>query len=274
MRALASVGIFSEAENRDFELTPMASLLQSGFLRAAALSFNAEWNDKAWMGLLEGVQKGSTPFREAFGMSFSEWLERNPGPAELLSQANAVKAAQPHRAVIEVYDFSGVRTLTDVGGGYGTLLAEILAAYPSLKGVVADLAAVLPGARKTIEERGLEDRCTVVACNFFREIPAGSDAYLLSHVLHDWPEEQAKRILENCQRAMGPDSKLLILEMFVPPGNEPSIAKLLDLEMLVVTGGQERTEGEFRALLDSAGFCLYRIIPTDKGIYVLEAIPR
>ena len=273
MRALASVGIFSEGENQHFELTPTASLLQSGFLRAAALTFNAEWNDKAWMGLLEGVKKGSTPFQEAYGMPFSDWLERNPAPAELLSQANAVKAAQSHRVIGEVYDFSSFRTLTDVGGGYGALLAEILAAYPLLKGVVADLASVLPGARKTIEERRIEDRCTVVECDFFKTIPAGSDAYLLSHVLHDWPEEKAKSILENCRRAMGPGSKLLIVELVVLPGNEASVAKLLDLEMLVVTGGRERTEGEFRALLGSAGFCLHRIIPTDQGICVLEGIP-
>jgi SAM-dependent methyltransferase len=273
MRALASVGIFSEGKNQHFDLTPMASLLRRGFLRAAALTFNAEWNDKAWMRLLQGVKKGSTPFQEAYGMPFSDWLERNPDPAELLSQANAVKAAQWHRAIVEVYDFSVFRTLTDVGGGYGALLVEILAAYTSLRGVVADLAAVLPGARNTIEESGIEDRCTVAECDFFKAIPAGSDAYLLSHVLHDWPEERAKCILENCRRAMGPGSKLLIVEMVVPPGNEPSVAKLLDLEMLVITGGRERTEGEFRALLDTAGFVLHRIVPTDQGICILESIP-
>lgn len=273
MRALASVGIFSEEERKRFELTPTASLLRNGFLRAAALTFNAGWNDKAWMGLLEGVRTGSTPFQEVYGMPFSDWLERNPASAALLNQANAVEAAHSHRAVVEVYDFSGFRTLTDVGGGYGALLAEILDVYPSLKGVLADLASVLPGARKTIEERGIEDRCTVVECDFFKTIPAGSDAYLLSHVLHDWPGERAKSILENCRRAMGPASKLLIVEMVVPPENEASIAKLLDLEMLVVSGGRERTEGEFRALLGSAGFRLQRVIPTDQGICVLEGIP-
>ena len=272
MRALASVGIFSETEDKQFELTPMAECLRSGAMRSIALLFNSEWNDKAWGYFFDSVRTGETAFDRAFGMPVSEWLENNPQAAEVFSEANAVKAAASHRAIVDVYDFSGITTLTDVGGGYGALMAEILIAHPSMKGIVADLPSVVQGARKTIQAQGFEDRCEVVECDFFTEIPSGSDAYLMSHILHDWPDEQCKVILRNCHRAMKPESKLLIVEMVIPPGNEPSVAKLLDLEMLVITGGCERTETEFKELLESSGFTLSRIIPTRENISIIEAI--
>jgi hypothetical protein len=274
LRALAGVGIFSEAEDRSFRLTPMASLLRSGSLRSTALSFNSEWNDRAWLHLLQGLRSGATPFEEAFGESFSEWLEANPHDAQLLREANSGRAGQYQRAVCEGYDFSRFTTLTDLGGGCGTLLREILVANPRLLGTLADLPSALPEAGKTMEAGGVGDRCTVVDCDFFRSVPAGSDAYILANVLHDWPDERAGLILENCRRAMGPGSTLLIIEMIVPPGNEPSAAKLLDLEMLVVTGGRERTEDEFRRLLAAAGLSLGRVLPIGRGLFILEAVAR
>ena len=278
LRALASVGIFAEGEDdgeeRCFRLTPMALLLQSGSLRSTALSFNAEWNDRAWMHLLEGLRRGCTPFEEAFGESFFDWLESNPHQAELLRQANASRADQFRRALCEAYDFSRFSTLTDLGGGSGELLQQILLANPALRGTLADLASVLPEARKTLEAAGVGERCAVVECDFFRSVPAGSDAYLLANVLHDWPDERAGLILENCRRAMAPGSALLVVEMIIPPGNEPSAAKLLDLEMLVVTGGRERSEGEFRSLLAAAELSLERVIPIGQELFILEAAPR
>lgn len=274
LRALASVGIFAEGDGRSFRLTPLASLLQSGSLRSTARSFNAEWNDRAWMHLLEGLRRGCTPFEEAFGESFVDWLESNPHQAELLRQANATRAGQYLRALCEGCDFSRFRTLTDLGGGYGIGLREIMLANPKLLGTLADLASVLPEARKTMEAAGVGERCTVVECDFFRSVPAGSDAYLLANVLHDWPDERAGLILANCRRAMGPGSTLLIVEMIVPPGNEPSAAKLLDLEMLVVTGGRERTEGEFGSLLAAAGLSLERVLAIGGGLFILEAVVR
>jgi hypothetical protein len=273
LRALASVGIFSEGEDRCFQLTPMASLLQSGRLRAAALSFNSPWNDRAWTGLSDALRSGDTPFEQIFGCPLSDWLKDNPGDADLLHQANAARAAQTHQAVLGSYDFSHLSSLTDVGGGYGELITEILIAYPQLKGSVADLATAREGAGKVIREKGLQERCSVMECDFFASVPAGSDAYLLANVLHDWPDEKAGTILKNCRRAMRGDSILLILEMLVPPGNQPSAAKLLDLEMLVVTGGRERTESEFRQLLAAAGLDLKRILPASPELFLLEALP-
>ncbi len=272
MRALASVGIFSETEGKRFELTPMAEYLKDGSMRSIALMFNSDWSDKAWGYFMDSVKTGDTAFEKAHGMPVTDWLENNPQAAEVFNEANAVKAVNSHRAIIDVYDFSGINRLTDVGGGLGVLMAEILIANPSMKGVVADIPSVIQKAKNIIRSRGLEDRCEAVECDFFEEIPSGSDGYLMSHVLHDWSADQCKIILNNCCKAMKPGSKLLVVEMVIPPGNQPSIAKLLDLEMLVTTGGCERTEKEFKILLESSGFKLSRTIATEESICVIEGI--
>jgi hypothetical protein len=272
MRALASVGIFFETEGKRFELTPMAEYLKTGAMRSIALMFNSDWSDKAWGYFLDSVKTGGTPFEKAHGMPVSDWLEKNPRAAEVFNEANATKAVNSHRAIVDVYNFSGISTLTDVGGGLGALMAEILIANPLMNGVVADIPPVIQKARKIIRSRGLEDRCQVVECDFFKKIPAGSEVYLLSNILHDWPDEQCKIILTNCHRAMKTKSKLLVVEMIIPPGNEPSVAKLLDLEMLVTTGGRERTEVEFKNLFESTGFELSRIMPTKEGVCLIEGM--
>ncbi len=272
MRALASVGIFSETEDKWFSLTPMAECLKTGAMRSIALMFNADWSDKAWGCLLDGVKTGCTAFEKAHGMTVSAWLEQNPHAAEVFNEANAVKADRSHRAIVDVYDFSGIHTLTDVGGGLGVLMAEILIANPLIKGIVADTPSVIKETKKTIQTRSVDNRCQTVECDFFQSIPTGSDAYLMSNILHDWSDEQCQIILANCHRAMKTKSKLLVVEMVVPPGNEPSVAKLLDLEMFVITGGRERTEAEFEDLFKSSGFNLSRIMPTKEGACIIEGI--
>jgi hypothetical protein len=271
MRALASVGIFCETEGRRFELTPMAECLQTGAMRSLALMFDSDWSDKAWGYFLDSVRTGDTAFEKAHGMPVSDWLEKNPHAATIFNEANAVKAARTHRAIVDVYDFAGIKTLTDVGGGLGVLMAEILMANPSMHGVVADIPSVVQEARATIRSRGLEGRCQVVECDFFKQIPAGSDGYLMSHILHDWSVDRCTEILKNFHNAMKPDSKLLIVEMIVPPGNQPSIAKILDLEMLVTTGGKERTESEYKMLLESSGYHLTKIVSIEESVSVIEA---
>jgi hypothetical protein len=272
MRALASVGIFFETETKRFELTPMAEYLKTGEMRPIALMFNSDWSDKAWGYFLDSVKTGGTAFEKAHGMSVSDWLEKNPEAAEVFDEANAIKAGSSHRAIVDVYDFSGIHTLTDVGGGLGVLMAEILIANPLMEGIVADTPSVIQKTGKKIQARGNEDRCQAVECDFFEKIPAGSDAYLMSNILHDWPDEQCRIILTNCHRAMKTESKLLVVEMVIAPGNEPSVAKLLDLEMLVITGGRERTEAEFNNLFVSSGFKPSRIIPTKESVCVIEVI--
>jgi ubiquinone/menaquinone biosynthesis C-methylase UbiE len=273
MRALASVGIFSETEDEKFQLTPMAECLRTGAMRPVALMFNAAWHERAWAHLIDSVRTGVPAFEKAHGMPICDYLKLNPQASELLSEANAVKAVKSHRAIVDVYDFSGTDTLTDIGGGYGALTAEILIANPSMKGIVADRAPVIEGARRMLQARGVADRCEVVECDFFEEIPAGGDVYLMSHILHNWPDRECEMILENCRRAMKPQSRLLIVEIVIPGANQPSVGNLLDLEMLVISGGRERTAAEFRELLEGSGFRLSRVIPTKESICVIEGVP-
>ena len=272
MRALASVGIFSETEDNHFQLTPMAELLKTGAMRSIALMFNSGWSDKAWGYFLDSVKTGRTAFETAHGMSVSKWLEINPHAAEVFNESNAIKAVGSRRAIIDAYDFSGINKLTDVGGGLGVLLAEILIVNPHMKGIVADIPSVIQETRKLIRARNIEDRCHAVECNFFNNIPSGSDAYLLSNILHDWPDDKCRIILKNCREVMKKESRLLVVEMVIPQGNEPSVAKLLDLEMLVTTGGRERTEAEFENLFESSDLKLCSIIPTKENVCIIEGI--
>jgi hypothetical protein len=273
MRALASAGIFCETRERFFELTPLAECLKTGAMRSFALLFNARWNDRAWEYLLDSVRTGTSAFEIAYDQPLFQWLENNPDAARLHDEANAVKSAQSHRAVVDVYDFSNIRHLTDVGGGRGALMSEILAANPRMKGVVADLPGVAREAGTMIQDSGFSDRCTVAECDFFDRIPAGSDAYLMSNILHDWSDDACTTILKNCHQAMTLQSILLVVEMVVPAGNAPSVVKLLDLEMLVMTGGRERTLAEFRHLFGIAGFQLARCIPVQDELCLIEGFP-
>jgi hypothetical protein len=218
------------------------------------------------------VATTSTAFEKAHGLPVSDWLEENPYAAEVFNEANAVKAANSIRGIVDVYDFSDINTLTDVGGGLGVLMAEILIKNSSMRGIVADIPSVIFKAKEIMKSRGIEDRCKTVEFDFFKNIPSGSDAYLMSNILHDWSNEKCSIILKNCREAMKSGSKLLIVEMVIPPGNQPSIAKLLDLEMLVTTGGCERTEEEFKALLNSSGFQFSRTIPTKAGVCIIESV--
>lgn len=272
LRALASVGIFSENDNRKFELTPMAEYLKTGAMRSIAQMFNSEWNDKAWEYFLDSVKTGETAFEMAHGLPVADWLEKNPQAAKIFNEANAIKAAVSHRAIVDAYDFSGINTLTDVGGGFGFLMSEILTANPSLKGVILDVPSVIRETKRIIREREIEDRCQAIEGDFFVHIPSGSDAYLLSNILHDWPDDKCQQILASCHKAMRINSKLLAMEMIIPSGNEPSVAKLLDLEMLVITGGRERTEAEYKEIFESSGFKLTRIIPTKENVCIIEGI--
>ena len=270
MRALASVGIFSESNDGTFSLTPMAEGLKTGALRSEAIMFNAEYSDRAWLRFLDSIKTGEAAFPIAHGKPLTEWLVDHSDEARTFNEANAFKAATSHRAIVDSYDFSGIETLTDIGGGTGSLMIEILKANPNMEGIAADLPAVIEQATKTISDRGLQDRCKTVTCNFFERVPQWSDAYLLSHVLHDWPDDKCIDILSNCRKAMKPESRLLIVEMIVPLGDAPSVAKLLDLEMMVMTGGKERTEEEYKTLLEESGLKHIRTIPTQESISVLE----
>jgi hypothetical protein len=274
MRALSSIGIFSESADGQFALTPMAELLRTGRLKAAASMFNSDWNDKAWGSIIESVKTGVPAFEIAHGIPFGPWLESHPHHAGVLHEANTVKAAGSHRAIVDVYDFSKISSLTDIGGGQGLLMAEILTAYPSLAGTIADRPSALTGAEQLLRKRGLDHRCQLVVCDFFKTIPAGSDAYFMSNILHDWPDELCIKLLKNCSGVMQPDGKLLIVEMLITPGNSPSVAKLLDLEMMVLTGGRERTLEELKVLLKTVDLNVSQIIPVKETLSIIECLKQ
>jgi O-methyltransferase domain/Dimerisation domain len=274
MRALANLGILTESNTHRFGLTPLGDALKAGApgsARASVLTIASDW----WIGgfgeLLYSVQTGKSGFEKSLGAPIFDFLAANPENASLFSETMiGFHGAEP-AAVAASYDFSGVTTVVDVGGASGHLLTTILGQHPGLRGILFDLPHVVQDASALLRTRGLADRVTIQAGSFFESVPDGGDAYLLSHIIHDWNEDQCLTILGNCRRAMRPGSRLLIIEMVLPDGDSPHPGKMLDLMMLVGPGGQERTVPEYAALLDKAGFRLTRVVPTASPVSVVEA---
>jgi tRNA A58 N-methylase Trm61 len=232
-----------------------------------------EWG--AWGALLHTVRTGEMAQSHVHGTSPFEYFEKHPEEGKVFDEAMAAFTALVAMAVAAVYDFSPFKRVVDVGGGSGALLIGILKANPHLRGTVFDLPRAVEGAKKQIVSAGLADRCDTVAGDFFESVPTGGDAYLIKHVIHDWDDEQAIRILKSCHRAMSPQAKLLIIEGVYPEHIDHSLASrgaaLNDCNMLVVTGGRQRSEAEFRELFKASGFSLTRIVPTPAASSVIEA---
>ena len=199
--------------------------------------------------MLHSVRTGETAFRQVHGVDPFEYFERNPEVGRIFDEAMNGFVSQNGLAVVEAYDFTRFASIVDVGGGQGVLMSAILAASPGARGVIFDRPAVIERARARIEGAGIASRCDAVAGDFFVSVPSGADAYLLASILHDWDDERCLAILHCCRRAIPEDGKLLLVEMVIPPGNDPFFGKLLDLEMLVCFGGRERSEDEYRQLL-------------------------
>ncbi len=276
LRALASRGIFIEDAAGRFGLTPLSELLRSdvpGSFRPFALSYGEQWWWNAWGSLLQSVRTGETAFNLVHGMGLFEYLDRFPEAARIFYDNMTSMTASEAQAAVNSYDFSGTHLLVDVGSGHGALTSAILLAYPGIHAIAFDLPAVIEGAQAHFQTAGLADRCEVRAGSFFDSIPPGGDTYTLKDILHDWDDEQALAILRNCHSGMGHSARLLVIERVIPPGNEPMIGKLIDINMLVLSGGRERTQAEYRVLLEAAGFNLLGIFPTQADISILEAVP-
>ncbi|HEX2278303.1 MAG TPA: methyltransferase [Candidatus Tectomicrobia bacterium] len=269
--------MFVETEDGRFALTPLADGLRSKApvsWRAFAIFCGESWHWRAWGELLHSVHTGQPAFEYAFGTGAFDYFAAHPEAARIFDAAMTSGGSLQNRAVVTAYDFSAGTTV-DVGGGEGALLTTILGAYPSARGLLFDLPHVIEAATNLIAKAGLEARCDVVSGSFFEQVPVGGSIYILKRIIHDWDDGRARVILKNCRTAMSDSGRLLLIEHVLVPGNAPSWTKLLDLEMLVITsGGRERTEEEFRALLDSAGFALQRVIPTASPISIIEAVPR
>ncbi len=275
LRALASVGIFAESSSGQFELTPLAECLQSdqsNSLRAYAIRSGQSWEWQPWGHLLESVKTGKPVFKNIFGMEMFDYLAAEPSAAKIYNQAISSFSNKQDPAIVAGYDFSSICNLVEIAGGRGTLVSSILKANLTMNGVLFDLPHVIEDARPLIETLGLQERCQLVAGDFFESVPTGGDAYLLRYIIHDWDDERAIAILKNCYQAMQPNGRLLLVEMVIPPGNKPFYGKLVDLQLLLNYGGCERTEAEYQALLETAGFSMTTILTVAPSVSIVEAI--
>ena len=276
LRTLASVGIFSQTKDNLFELTPQAEYLRSdvpGSLCSWALLAGQDWFLRSLGQLLHSVKTGQTAFDSVHNMGLFEYFGQNVEAGELFDQAMTGVTQGATEAVLDAYDFSGIDTIVDVGGGHGALIISILKKYPEMRGILFDLPSVIQRAKVSLAEEVILERCELVGGDFFHQVPSGGDAYIMKAVIHDWDDDRALTILRNCRQAMSENGKLLLVDNVVPSGNEPSPQKVNDLLMMVFTGGINRTQPEYESLLGFSGFKMSKIIPTQTWLSVIEGSP-
>jgi len=275
MRALDSVGVLAEDGDGRFTLTPLGATLRTdvpGSLRFFVIEELGENHYPAWEKVLYSVRTGAIAFNHVYGASKWQYMQGHPEEARIFDEAMASVSSVFAAAIVGAYDFSSSKTVVDVGGGNGSLLTAILSVNPHLRGVLFDVPHVVAAARRGMEANLLE-RCEIVGGDFFKSVPAG-DTCLLRWIIHDWDDEPSVAVLKNCRDAITAGGKVLIVEAVLQPGRATSFSKFLDLNMLVMTGGRERTETEYRKLLSTAGLSLARIIPTQTQVSIIEACAR
>lgn len=272
LRALSSRGIFAEGESRQFSLTPLAEVLRSdvpGSKRALALMSGDE-QFRVWAEIDYSIQTGNIAFDKVYGKPIFDYLGEHPEKARIFDAAMVGIHGRESDIILDAYDFSQFGVIADIGGGNGSQLTGILQRNPTMQGILFDLPHVIEAARDRIASADISDRCQLAGGSFFEAVPEGADAYLLRHIIHDWNDEKALTILQSCHSAMPSNSKLLVVESVIPPGNDPFIGKLLDLVMLLIPGGMERTEVEYSALFGKAGFELEQVVPTAGEVSIVE----
>lgn len=273
LRVLAVRGIFAELPERRFAITPISDLLrtQHPVSRREVAVFDAGPWYRAYGALAHTVATGENAFRHVHAVSLFEYLANHPDEARMFDRRMTRFSSAEIPQIVEAYDFSGARTVVDVGGGEGRLLSAILGAHPALRGVVFDLPHVAGGAEHGLREGGVTDRCTIVGGDFFESVPAAADLYLLKWIIHDWQDDDAVKILSNCARAMDPAGRVVLAEVVIGATNSGDDGPLLDVHMMVLPGGRERTEAEFAQLFAAAGLRLTRVIVTSGIMCLLEA---
>jgi hypothetical protein len=273
MRALASKGVFSHVQGDRFALSRLGESLQTevhGSLRAMVITLG-EIHYQACGNLLHSVQTGSPAFTQVFGASLFDYLQQNADAADAFNQGMSNLSSMLAYAVLMAYDFTGISSIVDIGGGQGKLLETMLQVNPDMRGTVFDTVSTIQRAKRQLGNNTCDRRCSYVSGDFFTSVPQGADAYLLCGVIHDWDDDRAVTILRNCRRAMSRSGRVLLVEMIVPDAASASFSKLLDLNMLAMNGGRERTIGEFCVLLNAAGYALTRTVPTMAPQSVIEA---
>jgi O-methyltransferase domain/Dimerisation domain len=277
LRLLTATGLLTEGEAHSFALTPLGTYLQIGVpgsMRDTVLFYCDKPLWQVWGDLLHSAETGETGYQHVFGLSLFDYNVQHPEHATLFNHMMTEWTASVAPTVAAAYDFSATATLVDVGGGHGQMLASILQAHPTLHGVLFDLPNVVKGAPPLLEAAGVAGRCEVLGGDAFTAVPADHETYLLSRVIHDWDDERALALLTRCHHAMKPRGKVLLVERVILTGTTPQVLVLeSDVQMLVVApGGKERTDAEYRALLNAAGFELTQLIPVLPPFYVIEAV--
>ena len=276
LRALASAGVFSETESRIFVNTPASETLRSDGPNSTRYFVMFCGEEPHWRNIghtMYSVKTGKPCWEHVHGEPvFSYMFDTNKELGEIFNRAMVSFSHQDIGPVMNAYDFSNVGTLADIAGGYGHLLAAILKAYPAMKGVLFEVPQLLDGARGFVASSGVADRLEFVSGDFCKEIPVRADVYMLKHIIHDWYDDTSTIILQNIRQHMPDNGRVLIIDSVIPPGNEPHMKKILDIEMLIAPGGVERTAEEFETLLNNSGFRLNRIIPTASPNSIIEAV--
>jgi SAM-dependent methyltransferase len=275
MDALSTIDIFAETADGRFMLTPLASYLRSDTpysQRGWALS-QAQIGYRAWAELLHTVTSGQPAFEQVFGANYYDYMAQHPEAAAEWDHSMDQTARDWLGALAASYDFAAIKTIVDVGGGHGATLANILKDIPTIRGILFDLPHVVAGARALLAEAGVAERCEVIGGDMFAEVPSGGDAYLIARVLFNWDDQHACALLQSCRRVIGPHAKLLVIDIVDADADKPKVAAFGDLNLLLLFGGRQRTESEFRALFDAAGFAITRILPTQSHFKLVEATP-
>ena len=275
MRATASVGVLSERPDRKFSETPLSAVLRSNAkpsLRAFAMMHGREWHGRGWTQLDYCVRTGKQALDKIYGMPIFQYFQQHPEEAQLFNQCMTDLSTIDGPAVADAYSFEGIRSIVDVAGGHGLLLATILERHPQMKGTLYEAAHVLEGA-KNGPLKPVMDRCTLAGGDMFSSVPAGADAYIMKHIIHDWPDDLCIKILKACRKGVNPGGKLLVVDNVIHPGNEFAPGKFMDLQMLIFPGGCERTEKQFSELFAAAGWKLSRVIPTVVPESIVEGVP-
>jgi hypothetical protein len=276
LRALSAAGVFSENPARAFSLTPVSEPLckdADNSMRQLALWMTLPFHFEVYGALVHSLRTGETVSEKLYGVPCFDYFAQNKEVNDVFNDAMTEFSGNVIPAVLEAYDFSSLsgKTLVDIAGGHGKVLTEILKKHPGIRGILFDLERVVNGAVPRIESEGLSTRCSVAHGDFFKAVPS-ADAYIMKHIVHDWDDAHALKILRNIHAAAAPGARLYLIEAAMAAGNEPHFAKIVDLEMMLLPGGCERTEQEYRDLLAQAGFELARVVKTKSPLDLIEAV--
>jgi hypothetical protein len=275
LRAAASVGLTAEGADGKFSQTPMSDVLRSNAqpsLRGFAIMGGLEVISRTWDHLEYSVRTGKPAVEDVYGKPIFQYLHEHPEAAQIFNEGMTAISTIDSPPVADAYSFEGIHSLVDVAGGHGLLLATILQRNPQMKGALYEIPSVIEGAHQG-PLAPVMDRCTLLTGDMFTSMPAGYDAYIMKHIIHDWPDDVCVKILTGCRKGVNAGGKLLVADSVIKPGNDPDFGKILDLEMLLLPGGRERTEQQFRDLFAASGWRLNRIVPTHSPVSIVEGVP-